>query len=98
MLDEKGLSLTEEANGILLEYLDDITSKKDKYFGNARKVRKIVIEIAENQNIRISTMPKDKRKDFEINRINPEDISKVMDNTKVIFDKKSIGFRAKSEN
>ena len=98
MFTEKGLSLSENASGVLLEYLDDITRKKDKYFGNARKVRKIVIEIVENQNIRISTLAKNKRKDSEINQILPEDITKVMDDTKVIFDKKSIGFRAKGEN
>ncbi len=98
MFDDKDLSLSDTANEVLLEYLDDITKKKDKYFGNARKVRKIVIEIAENQNIRISTLPKDKRVESEINLVLPIDISKVMDNKKVIFDKKNIGFRARSEN
>jgi len=98
MFDDKELVLSEDANEVLIEYLGQITRKKDKYFGNARKVRKIVTEITENQNIRISTLPKDQRKKSDINKILPEDISKVIDNTKVIFDKKNIGFRARGEN
>lgn len=98
MFDEKGLKLEEESKKVLLEYLEKVNRKKDKYFGNARKVRKIVIEIAENQNIRIATLPKEERKDNESNLILPRDIQKVMNEEKVIFDKKNIGFRATGEN
>ena len=98
MFDERELVLTEDAQTVLLDYLNGISIRKDKYFGNARKVRKIVIEIAENQNIRIATLSKEDRLNIEVNTIEPQDVKKVIDEEKVIFDKKNIGFRAKSSS
>lgn len=98
MFDERELILTEGAQAVLLDYLNGISNKKDKYFGNARKVRKIVIEIAENQNIRIATLSKDDRQNIEVNTVEAKDIKKVIDDDKIIFDKKNIGFRAKSSS
>lgn len=98
MFDERELVMTDEAQSILLDYLNSISIRKDKYFGNARKVRKIVIEIAENQNIRIATSSKDDRLKIEVNTIEAQDVKKVIDEEKVIFDKRNIGFRAKSSS
>ncbi len=77
MFDEKGLKMSLEAEEAMKEYLADISRKKDKYFGNARKVRKMVTEIAENQNIRIATQPKEDRNAKSVNTVEAEDILKA---------------------
>ena len=93
MFGEKDLVLEEKAKEILQLYLQDLTRKKDKYFGNARKVRKIVTEIIENQNIRIASMSKELRKDIDFSIVEAQDVEKAIKEEKVVFDRKGIGFK-----
>ena len=94
MFNEKELSISKDAKVVLLDYLETLRRKKDKYFGNARKVRKIVTEITENQNIRIASLSKEDREKINVNKIIFDDTQKVITEEKTIFDKKSIGFKA----
>ena len=93
MFGEKDLVMEERAKEILHSYLKDLTRKKDKYFGNARKVRKIITEITENQNIRIASMSKELRKDMDFSIVEAQDVEKAIKEEKTVFDKKNIGFK-----
>jgi SpoVK/Ycf46/Vps4 family AAA+-type ATPase len=96
MFAEKDLVPELEAGPVLMKYFENLARKRDKYFGNGRKVRTIVTEIIENQNIRIANMPTETRKASDINQITVPDIQKAILEEKSIFDRKNIGFRAEN--
>ena len=93
MFKEKDLDIEENAKKILFSYLERLIRKKDKYFGNARKVRKIITEITENQNIRMASMSKNDRKALNISIVGIQDVEKAIKEEKTVFDKKNIGFK-----
>ena len=62
MFGEHDLKLDNEASEHLKAYLKILDEGRDKYFGNAREVRKIVEETAKNHQLRIIEIPKEKRK------------------------------------
>jgi SpoVK/Ycf46/Vps4 family AAA+-type ATPase len=97
MLKEKDMIISKSAVKLLLDYLDKLVLQKDKYFGNARKVRKIVNMMIENQNLRIAALPKNERTKFKLNEVISEDITKVISENEDenVFDHKRIGFRAR---
>ncbi|MGE5355162.1 MAG: AAA family ATPase [Deltaproteobacteria bacterium] len=96
MFAEKELITTPDANEAMSSYFIKISKKRDKYFGNGRKVRTIVIEIIENQNIRIANLPPEERNNIDTNLVTVEDVQKAILEEKTIFDKKNIGFRAEN--
>ena len=95
MIEEEGYKLSSKAAGLLNNIMTDLYSKRDKYFGNARTVRKIILEIIKNQNLRISNIPVSERKKGQFNNILPEDFSTVggIQEAEIII-KKTIGFRS----
>jgi len=62
MFREHDLKLDKEASEHLKAYLKILDASRDKYFGNAREVRKIVEETVKNHQLRIIDIPKEKRK------------------------------------
>jgi len=66
---------------------------RDKYFGNAREVRKVVIEAIKNMNLRLAEIPQADRKTDEAAVLTLEDIQSFkLNNDDAIFNKKRIGF------
>ena len=95
MLDDAGYKLSAKATGILHHAMTDIYTKRDKYFGNARYVRKVILEIIKNQNLRISSTFADDRKKNQLNFIQPEDLSTLAQvKESEMIHKKTIGFRS----
>ena len=45
----------------LKEYFDFLYKNRDRFFGNARTVRQVVIEAVKNQNLRLASMKKEER-------------------------------------
>jgi SpoVK/Ycf46/Vps4 family AAA+-type ATPase len=94
MLDEKGYKLAPKAAMLLDQMMVDIHQKRDKYFGNARDVRKIVLEIIKNQNLRVSAIKPEVRKKSQTNIIQQEDMSTIAQlKESELITKKTIGFR-----
>ena len=54
MLSEKGITPTTDAGEHLEKYFKFIYDYRDKYFGNARTVRSIILEAIKNQNLRLA--------------------------------------------
>ncbi|MEZ4911904.1 MAG: AAA family ATPase [Saprospiraceae bacterium] len=84
-----------EAIGVLLQ---DMYDKRDKYFGNARSVRKMVLDVIKQQNVRISSIQVKERKQSQIRTILVEDISSA--NSIILneqIQKKMIGFRSSDQ-
>ncbi len=96
MIEDEGYKLAPKTLSMINMVTQDLYDKRDKYFGNARTVRKIILEIIKNQNLRSSAIPAGDRKKSQFHLILPEDLVSVksMQESDTI-DKKSIGFRKK---
>lgn len=98
MFTDQGFRLSPNAKSLINEQMQDIFVKRDKFFGNARTVRKIVLEVIKNQNLRISETAAQDRKKGQSNVILPSDIfplKKSMDAEQI--NKKVIGFRSSEQ-
>ena len=95
MFKDEGYAIAPKTSSILLEYLNGVFAKRDKYFGNARAVRKIVLEVIKNQNLRISEIPILERKKNQSNKISIADLKNILTSSDSDSIKKStIGFRS----
>ncbi|NNE25788.1 MAG: AAA family ATPase [Saprospiraceae bacterium] len=94
MIEQNGYRLQTPARDLLYDQLIDLHQGRNKYFGNAREVRKIVLDIIKNQNLRIAHQ---KVKDSSnTNEITLEDLKHVSaQSDSDIFKKESIGFKNK---
>jgi len=95
MADSEGYGFSQAASPLLQDILLDSYNKRDKFFGNARTVRKIIQEIIKNQNLRVSSEGTVTRRKNQQAAILPEDISPLKDfNERGKISRKSIGFRS----
>jgi SpoVK/Ycf46/Vps4 family AAA+-type ATPase len=71
----ENLKFSIEAEKHLQNYLLDIYNARDKYFGNAREVRKIVEQTVKKQNIRMASLTNDQRTPEMMETIGLEDVA-----------------------
>jgi len=50
---------------------------RDKYFGNARAIRKLVLELIQNQNLRLASIEKDKRTKEMLETVTIDDLKEL---------------------
>lgn len=99
MLHESRLTIAADAEEHLKNYLFFIHEYRDKYFGNARSVRQIVTDVVNKYNLRLASTPKEARTEGVINIIMMQDVEHLrLDKNDFVFNRKSIGFQAKSGN
>ncbi len=99
MFNDEGMNPDQNALKYLGEYFEQIYQYRDKYFGNARTVRKLVLEAIKNHNLRLATLPGDQRKEMQ-RMITVEDVTSIqtIDNEFKAFQKKGIGYRSSSSS
>ncbi len=98
MLEEKNLIPTPEAEEHLKKYLAFIYEYRDKYFGNARTVRNLILEAVKNQNLRLAALTPAVRAQTPANVLALDDVSTFkLDKEGFLFNKKTIGFRKGQE-
>lgn len=92
MFATEGLIPDESAEKHLNTYLQQLYASRDKYFGNARSVRKIVEQAVKKQNLRMASLPAEERTESMMAQVSAVDLQdiKVDDETK---EKRSLGFR-----
>lgn len=61
MLKEEGIEFTPEAGEHLAQYFRHLYRTRNKFFGNARAVRKVVEKAIKNQHLRLAKMSHDQR-------------------------------------
>lgn len=61
LLKSENIRLDNEAYDYLQKYITSIYTYRDKYFGNAREIRKLITDAVQNQNLRLASMNKDER-------------------------------------
>jgi SpoVK/Ycf46/Vps4 family AAA+-type ATPase len=90
MLQEESLTLDEASFHHLQRYLKFIYDFRDKYFGNARTVRQIVLDIIKKHNYRMSSIPSQER---EMSLITTADVEHLtLDKSNFVFNRRGIGF------
>jgi SpoVK/Ycf46/Vps4 family AAA+-type ATPase len=62
ILSKENIRPSADAHAHLHQYLQLLVSNRDKYFGNARSIRKIVEKAIKNQHLRLARMPAAERK------------------------------------
>ena len=99
MFNDEGVKATAKALEFLKNYFVRIYRQRDKYFGNARTVRKIVLEAIKNQNLRLAELPIDQRGN-KIKQITYDDVVsiKALDMDETTFEKKTIGYGSRSSS
>lgn len=92
MLSDEGLLLSKEGGDHLQNYLTFIYELRDKYFGNARTVRSIVLNIIKNQNLRLAKIPAEPG-DEDKKIITLDDVKHLeLKKDKLVWSRKAIGF------
>ncbi len=90
MLAEHQLELAINARNYLFEYFKHIYNRRDKYFGNARTARSMVLESIRQQNLRLSSRKRASKNDHIISL---DDVKKITHkDEEQIFNKKRIGY------
>ena len=90
MIEQSGYRVQNPAKDLILEQVMEMYETRNKYFGNAREVRKMVLDIIKNQNLRCAQNDSQKSD----NTIIDDDIKQVIAHSESdIFTKESIGFK-----
>jgi AAA lid domain-containing protein len=92
MLHKEGLKADEAADKHMLEYFTNLYEQRDKFFGNARSVRQVVVEAVKNQNLRMASLDAASRTPKELETLKLEDVAEFVFE-KVEEKKPSLGFR-----
>jgi SpoVK/Ycf46/Vps4 family AAA+-type ATPase len=92
MFQQEQYRVEEDAREHLGKYLAFLHQFRDKYFGNARTVRQVVMETIKNQNLRIAALPADAEDDHHAIRL--DDVATfTFDKDKLqMFHRRGIGF------
>jgi SpoVK/Ycf46/Vps4 family AAA+-type ATPase len=61
LLKQENIRLDNDGYDYMQKYIESIYTYRDKFFGNAREVRKLVVEAVQNQNLRLASLPKEER-------------------------------------
>ncbi len=61
LLKTENIRLDNEAYDYMQKYIESLYEYRDKYFGNAREIRKLIEEAVQNQNLRLASIPKEQR-------------------------------------
>jgi SpoVK/Ycf46/Vps4 family AAA+-type ATPase len=98
MVQAEGYSWSAKGKEKFTHLLQDLYKKRDKYFGNARVVRKLVTEVIKNQNLRTAAVPAGQRKKAKLALIDETDVTHLTAfAASENIEKKSIGFRKKDK-
>lgn len=77
MFKNEDLTLNAEARERLTQYFNEMHETRDKHFGNAREVRKIVQQIIRFHHLRLADLSKEQRTIGEITKISLSDLEKL---------------------
>jgi hypothetical protein len=77
MLEDEGLKPDAEAHTFLKDALQQLYNSRDKYFGNARTVRRIVEEAIKKQHLRMAALDQEARTRQALGTLSTEDLKAV---------------------
>jgi SpoVK/Ycf46/Vps4 family AAA+-type ATPase len=89
MFGESELKMDDEAQIFFINHIKSLCSKRDKFFGNAREIRKSVEQVVLKQNLRLAELPKKDRNEDLIHTVTLKDVEKLPTDIK---EKSKFGF------
>ena len=92
MLANNAIKPTEEASNHLKAYSESMYKTRNKFFGNARSIRKVVEEVIKNQHLRLAKIPAAERTSEMIFELVLDDVLEFKIDTIVPEARKLIGF------
>ena len=95
MLSDKDFTVDAKAKKHLQEYITHLYKNRDKFFGNARSMRKIVEQSIRFQELRMADLEKRKRTKKAIHSIIYEDVKAFVPDKGTQMRKKPLGFSLK---
>ncbi len=96
LLKHEGLTADDEAIAHLKKYFDYLYGKRDKFFGNARSIRKVILQAIKNQNLRMASITKAERTPEVISMLILADVKEFDENLDTSSSQSRIGFKVGS--
>jgi hypothetical protein len=93
MYDDKGLIIDAKAETFLKKYIAYLFKNRDKFFGNARSIRKIVEKSTRNHELRMADIDKKKRTRTMMKMITLDDVKEFDMNKTDSTKRRSVGFK-----
>ena len=93
MYKERGLTPSLEAENHLKQYISFLFANRDKFFGNARSMRKLVEKSTRNQELRMADLPKKQRTEKIRSTLSIDDVDEFKPNEEKTASRKPLGFR-----
>jgi hypothetical protein len=95
MFAEQNIVLSAKAHDYLIRLCEEMHLKRDKYFGNARTIRKFVLEAVKIQNLRLAELHAHERSKKMIQTLIYEDLTAVIPaHEEDLYTKPQIGFKS----
>jgi SpoVK/Ycf46/Vps4 family AAA+-type ATPase len=92
MLNSDKMYLEDDAEAYLRNYMKHLVTTRNRYFGNAREVRKLVGEVIRNQNLRMADLPLEDRTPDVLKTIILDDVDDFV--VKPIIKRPVMGFKS----
>ncbi len=93
MFRKENLFLEAKAEQFLLSYLKKLYTQRDKFFGNARSVRKVVEQAVKKQNLRMASIAPEDRTEEAMKTLTLNDFMEIDVERGAKEEKKRMGFR-----
>jgi len=93
MLATRGLKASKEATDHLKTYIAYLYDNRDKFFGNARSMRKIVEKAVRNQELRMADLKKTLRTKKIMETLSIDDVKEFKPGEEKTLKRKPLGFR-----
>lgn len=97
MLLGENIMPDESASEHLKQYFNYLYSRRDKFFGNARSIRKVIGEAVKNQNLRMASLNPEERTPQALQTLTLEDVKEFDPNKDSQNKGQGIGFRLGKE-
>lgn len=93
MYKREGFSVSSEAKKHLKTYINYLFEEKDRFFGNARSIRKIVEKTSRNQKLRMANLPKAERTAKMMSTLLLEDVKEFVPGKERLRRNRMVGFQ-----
>ena len=97
IFEEESIVVSEEAIAHLKEYINYLHSRRDKFFGNARSIRRLVEEAVKHQYLRLASLSHSDRTPTILNTLTLEDVKDFHPEKDASNKGQGIGFRITKE-
>ncbi len=93
MFNNKGLKADAQAEKHLKKHIASLYSNRDRFFGNARSIRKIVEKAIRSQELRMADLSKEERTEKMMKTITIDDVKKIQVDMDRPMKRKPLGFK-----